>query len=76
MGLCGFVTMLFSMLGLVSFGRSFPHRKPVNKLMLALTFALFGAVILADVRYIGAGPTSWRSGSGWASPRCCLCTGR
>lgn len=54
MGLCGFVTMLFSMLGLVSFGRSFPHRKPVNKLMLALTFALFGAVILADVRYIGA----------------------
>ncbi len=54
MGLCGFVTMLFSMLGLVSFGRSFPHRKPVNKLMLLLTFALFAAVIFADIRYIGA----------------------
>jgi len=54
MGLCGFVTMLFSILGLVSFGRSFPHRKPVNKLMLILTFALFAAVIYADVRYIGA----------------------
>lgn len=54
MGLSGFVTMLFSMLGLVSFGRSFPHRKPVNKLMLLLTFALFAAVIYADIRYIGA----------------------
>ena len=54
MGLCGFVTMLFSMLGLVSFGRSFPHRKPVNKLMLALTFLLFAAVIFADWKYIQA----------------------
>ena len=54
MGLCGFITMLFSMLGLVSFGRSFPHRKPVSKLMLGLTFLLFGAVILADVKYIQA----------------------
>ncbi len=54
MGLCGFVTMLFSMLGLVSFGRSFPHRKPVNKLMLILTFALFAAVIFADTKYISA----------------------
>ncbi len=52
MGLCGFVTMLFSMLGLVSFGRSFPHRKPVNKVMLILTFLLFAAVIIADVKYI------------------------
>ena len=54
MGLCGFVTMLFSMLGLVSFGRSFPHRKPVNKVMLCLTFLLFAAVIFADTKYIGA----------------------
>ena len=54
MGLCGFVTMLFSMLGLVSFGRSFPHRKPVNKVMLCLTFLLFAAVIFADIQYIGA----------------------
>ena len=54
MGLCGFVTMLFSMLGLVSFGRSFPHRKPVNKAMLILMFVMFAAVIYADIRYIGA----------------------
>lgn len=54
MGLCGFITMLFSMLGLVSFGRSFPHRKPVNKLMLILTFVLFAAVIFADTKYIAA----------------------
>ena len=54
MGLCGFVTMLFSMLGLVSFGRSFPHRKSANKLMLVLTFVLFAAVIFADVKYIQA----------------------
>ncbi len=54
MGLCGFVTMLFSMLGLVSFGRAFPHRKPVNKPMLILMFVMFAAVIYADIRYIGA----------------------
>ena len=54
MGLCGFITMLFSMLGLVSFGRAFPHRKPVNKPMLILMALLFAAVIYADVRYIGA----------------------
>ncbi|MBR2822794.1 MAG: hypothetical protein IKE24_03820 [Clostridia bacterium] len=54
MGLCGFVTMLFSMLGMVSFGRSFPHRKPVNKVMLCLTFLLMAAVIFADTQYIAA----------------------
>lgn len=54
MGLCGFITMLFSMLGLVSFGRAFPHRKPVSKPMLILMFVLFAAVIYADMRYIGA----------------------
>ena len=52
MGLCGFIIMLFSMLGLVSFGRTFPHRKPVNKFMLALTFVLFIAVMVADRQYI------------------------
>ena len=52
MGLCGFIIMLFSMLWLVSFGRSFPHRKPVNKFMLGLTFALFIAVMIADRKYI------------------------
>ena len=53
MGLSGFIIMLFSMLGMVSFGRSFPHRKPVNWVMLGLTFALFIAVMIADRHYIG-----------------------
>lgn len=52
MGLYGFVTMLFSMLGLVCYGNSFPHRKPVNKPMLALTFIMFGVVIFTDVSYM------------------------
>ena len=53
MGLSGFVTMLFSILGIVCFGNSFPHRKPVVKPMLALMFLLFGIVIFADVNYMG-----------------------
>ena len=52
MGLCGFVTMLFSILGLVCFGYSFPHRKPVNKVMLTLMFVMFLAVLYADYRYL------------------------
>ena len=70
MGLCGFIIMLFSMLGLVSFGRTFPHRKPVNKFMLALTFVLFIAVMVAMNRpAISTSP--WRCSrriSGWSSP--------
>ena len=53
MGLSGFVTMLFSILGIVCFGNSFPHRKPVAKPMLALMFVLFGIVIFADINYMG-----------------------
>ena len=53
MGLCGFATMLFSILGTVTFLNTFPHRKPVNKIMLALMFLLFGIVIFADVCYMG-----------------------
>lgn len=53
MGLCGFVTMLFSILGIVCFGNAFPHRKPVNKPMLVLMFVLFGIVIFADLSYMG-----------------------
>lgn len=52
MGLCGFITMLFSILGLVCFGYAFPHRKPVNKWMLILTLVMFGAVIYADIAYL------------------------
>ena len=52
MGLCGFVTMLFSMLGIVCLGYSFPHRKPVNKWMLTLSFLLFACVLYADYKYL------------------------
>lgn len=51
MGLCEFVIMLFSILGLVCFLNTFPHRKPVNKWMLVLTFVMFSVVIYADIRY-------------------------
>lgn len=54
MGLCGFAIMLFSILSLVCFGNAFPHRKPVNKPMLALMFLMFGIIIFADVTYINA----------------------
>lgn len=52
MGLCGFAVMLFSILSLVCFGNAFPHRKPVNKPMLALMFILFGIILLADTVYM------------------------
>ena len=52
MGLCGFVTMLFSILGLVCHLNSFPRRKKANIPMLTLMFVLFGVVIFTDARYI------------------------
>lgn len=54
MGLCGFATMLFSMLSMVCFNNSFPRRKPVNKPMLVLMFLMFGVIMFADFRYISA----------------------
>ncbi len=53
MGLCGFVTMLFSVLSLVCFLNAFPHRKPVNVPMLALMFAMIGIIIFCDTHYAG-----------------------
>ena len=52
LGLCGFVTMLFSMLSLVCFMNAFPHRKPVNKMMLALMFLMVAAILASDIIYI------------------------
>ncbi len=51
MGLCGFLTMLGSMLSLVCFLNAFPHRKGVNKPMLILLFFMTGVVLFADFRY-------------------------
>ncbi|MBQ0072432.1 MAG: hypothetical protein KBS81_11370, partial [Spirochaetales bacterium] len=51
MGLCGFVTMLFSMLSLVSYLNSFPHRKKVNIPMLIVMYAMVCAGIFCDFKY-------------------------
>ena len=40
MGLCGFATMLFSLLSLLCFLNAFPHRKKVNVPMLVLAFLM------------------------------------
>ncbi len=53
MGLCGFCTMLFSMLSFVCFLNAFPHRKKVNIPMLLLMFAMFAIIIYCDIHYIG-----------------------
>lgn len=54
MGLCGFVTMLFSMLSILCFNNAFPRRKPVKKPMLILMFAMFAMIIFADYSYLQA----------------------
>ncbi len=53
MGLYGFMTMLFSMLSLVAFMNAFPHRKPVNKVMLGVSLFMVALVFFADVQYRG-----------------------
>ncbi len=53
MGLAGFATMLFSILSLVCFLNTFPHRKPVNKFMLVLMLAMLGLLIFCDFYYQG-----------------------
>ena len=54
MGLAGFAVMLFSMLSMVSFMNAFPYRKPVNKPMLILMFAMNALIIFADAFYLSA----------------------
>lgn len=54
MGLCGFATMLFSMLSMVCFSNAFPRRKPVNKPMLILMFVMFAVILFADWTYLNA----------------------
>ncbi len=53
MGLCGFCTMLFSILSFVCFLNAFPHRKKVNIPMLLLMFAMFAVIIFCDIHYTG-----------------------
>ncbi|MDO4197598.1 MAG: hypothetical protein Q4D13_01245 [Erysipelotrichaceae bacterium] len=53
MGLCSFVTMLFSMLAFVCFLNAYPKRQPVNVPMMLLMYLMQILVIVADVIYIG-----------------------
>ena len=51
MGLAEFATMLLSMLSLLCFMNSFPHRKKTNIPMLVLMFLMVGIVFYCDVFY-------------------------
>ena len=51
MGLCGFITMLFSALSFVAVLNSFPKRKKPNIWMILLLVVLIGAVIACDIIY-------------------------
>ena len=53
MGLCGFATMLFSMLSLVCFLNAFPKRKKPVIAMVVLMFVMFAIIIFCDVHYSG-----------------------
>ncbi len=54
MGLCGFATMLFSLLSLLCFLNAFPHRKKANVPMLVLMFLMVGVILFADTYYLNA----------------------
>lgn len=54
MGLCSFVTMLFSILSFVCMLNAFPKRQKPNVLMMLLMVVMYGAVIYADNTYINA----------------------
>ena len=51
MGLCGFATMLFSMLSLVCFLNAFPRRKKPVVAMVVLMLLMFAVIIFCDVYY-------------------------
>lgn len=53
MGLCGFATMLFSMLSLVCFLNAFPRRKKPVMAMVVLMLVMFAVILFCDVYYSG-----------------------
>lgn len=53
MGLCAFVSMLFSILSFVCMLNAFPKRQKPNVLMMLLMIVMYGAVIFADYTYYG-----------------------
>ena len=54
MGLCGFATMLFSLLSLLCFLNAFPRRKKVNVPMLVLALLMVGVLLFCGYYYRGA----------------------
>ena len=53
MGLCAFVSMLFSILAYVCLFSAYPKRKKPNVMMIALILVLYAAIIYADFYYYG-----------------------
>ena len=51
MGLCSFVTMLFSILAYVCLFSAYPKRKKPNWIMIVLILAMYGAIIFCDSFY-------------------------
>ena len=51
MGLCEFATMLFSILSMVCFLNSFPHRQKVKIPMLILLFVMIAIVLYSGIHY-------------------------
>lgn len=51
MGLCEFVSMLFSILAMVCFLNSFPKRQKTKWVMVAIMFAMIAAIIAVDIVY-------------------------
>lgn len=51
MGLCQFVSMLFSILAMVCFLNAFPKRQKIRWVMIGIMFAMIAAIIAVDVVY-------------------------
>ena len=53
MGLCGFITMLFSILSFVCFLNAFPKRQKPRISMLVIMYLMFAAIVFCDIVYRG-----------------------
>lgn len=51
MGLCEFVSMLFSILAMVCFLNAFPKRQKTKWIMVGIMFAMIAAIIAVDIVY-------------------------
>lgn len=52
MGLCGFASMLFSLLSLLCLLNAFPKRQKPNIFMILVMFVMFGCMFYADYTYV------------------------